>query len=715
MMHSGMGGAGWGVMRSMRQDRKITDHKLPKGTVRRVFSFARPYRGMLAVFLVLIVIDALVGAANPLLTRAIINELTGHRPSTSVVLWIAFAIGALAVFDAMLGLWERWISSRVGESLIFDMRNRVFNHIQRMPIAFFTRTQTGALISRLNNDVLGAQQAFTDTFNSVIGNAISVGVTLVAMFILSWKITVLALLMLPVFIFPARWVGRRLAAITREAYSLNAEMNAMMSERFNVAGALLVKIFGKPHYEADVFRDRTGRVRDIGVTTAMYGRIFFTGLILTASLATALVYGFGGFLVVHKELSLGTLVAMTLYLTRLYGPLTSLSNVQVDVMTALVSFDRVFEVLDLPPMIDEKPDAVALERGPAEVSFEHVDFRYPRPEEVSLASLESVAIMERTGGQQILFDVSFVAEPGELVALVGPSGAGKTTISHLAARLYDVTDGAVLINGYDVRDVTLSSLQSVVGVVTQDAHLFHDTIRANLLYARHEASDADLIEALRDAQILDMVNSLPDGLDTLVGDRGYRLSGGEKQRVAIARLLLKAPDIVVLDEATAHLDSESEAAVQRALKKVLAGRTSIVIAHRLSTVRDADQILVVDAGRIVERGRHTELLLAGGLYAELYNTQFAEQATDEEELGHIEDITAGEYAAGESPAGGYPAGEDAVKASLAGADGVEEDLLEADMLDPDMVEADIVGREPGSAASESTPDSRTTAEKRPPA
>jgi len=629
-------------MRSMRQDRKVTGHKLPKGTVRRVFSFARPYRRMLAVFLVLIIIDALVGAANPLLTRAIINELTGHRPTTGVVLWLAFAIGALAVFDAMLGLWERWISSRVGESLIFDMRNRVFNHIQRMPIAFFTRTQTGALISRLNNDVLGAQQAFTDTFNSVIGNAISVGVTLLAMFILSWKITVLALLMLPVFIFPARWVGRRLAAITREAYSLNAEMNAMMSERFNVAGALLVKIFGKPHYEADVFRDRTGRVRDIGVTTAMYGRIFFTGLILTASLATALVYGFGGFLVVHKELSLGTLVAMTLYLTRLYGPLTSLSNVQVDVMTALVSFDRVFEVLDLPPMIDEKPDAVALERGPAEVSFEHVDFRYPRPEEVSLASLESVAVMERTGGQQILFDVCFVAEPGELVALVGPSGAGKTTISHLAARLYDVKSGAVRINGYDVRDVTLSSLQSVVGVVTQDAHLFHDTIRANLLYARHEASEADLIEALRDAQILDMVNSLPDGLDTLVGDRGYRLSGGEKQRVAIARLLLKAPDIVVLDEATAHLDSESEVAVQRALKKVLAGRTSIVIAHRLSTVRDADQILVVDAGHIVERGRHTELLLAGGLYAELYNTQFAEQATGEEELGPVEDVMAEE-------------------------------------------------------------------------
>ncbi len=638
MMHSGMGGSGWGVLRSMRQDRKVTDYKLGKGTVRRVLAFAQPYRGMLAVFLVLIIVDALVGAANPLLTRAIINELDGHKPQASVVVWLAFAVGCLAIFDAGLGLWERWISSRVGEGLIFDMRNRVFTHIQRMPIAFFTRTQTGALISRLNNDVLGAQQAFTDTFNSVIGNSISVGVTLIAMFVLSWKITVLALIMLPVFVFPARWVGRRLAAITREAYSLNAEMNAMMSERFNVAGALLVKIFGKPQHEAEVFRSRTGRVRDIGVTTAMYGRIFFTGLILTASLATALVYGFGGVLVVHKELSLGTLVAMTLYLARLYGPLTSLSNVQVDVMTALVSFDRVFEVLDLPPMIDDKPGALALERGPAKVSFDHVDFRYPRPEEVSLASLESVAVMERTGGQQILFDVSFVAEPGQLVALVGPSGAGKTTISHLAARLYDVTTGAVRINDLDVRDVTLTSLQSVVGVVTQDAHLFHDTIRANLVYARADATEADLVAALRDAQILDMVSSLPDGLDTLVGDRGYRLSGGEKQRVAIARLLLKAPDVVVLDEATAHLDSESEVAVQQALKKVLAGRTSIVIAHRLSTVRDADQILVVDSGRIVERGRHTELLSGGGLYAELYNTQFRMEEPEAREDGDVADV-----------------------------------------------------------------------------
>jgi ATP-binding cassette subfamily B protein len=596
--------------------------------------FAKPFKLALALFLVLIVIDALVGAANPLVYRAIIDQgIEKHK--AGLVIWLAVVVGGLAIFDAALGLWERWISSRVGEGLIFDMRNKVFIHIQRMPIAFFTRTQTGALISRLNNDVLGAQQAFTDTFNSVIGNTISLAVTLVAMLILSWQITLLALCMLPVFIFPARWVGRRLAAITREAYNLNADMNTMMSERFNVAGALLVKIFGKPKYEAEMFEARTGRVRDIGVTTAMYGRIFFTGLMLTATLATAMVYGVGGVAAAHGHLPLGTLVALTLYLTRLYGPLTALSNVQVDVMTALVSFDRVFEVLDLPPMIDDKPGAVDVVRGPAQVSFEHVDFRYPLPQEVSLASLEAVAILERSGGQQILFDVSFVAEPGQLVALVGPSGAGKTTISHLAARLYDVTAGSVSINGTDVRDVALSSLQDAVGVVTQDAHLFHDSIRANLLYARPDATEDELRQALRDAQILDMVASLPNGLDTLVGDRGYRLSGGEKQRVAIARLLLKAPDVVVLDEATAHLDSESEVAVQRALKKVLAGRTSIVIAHRLSTVREADQILVIDGGRVVERGRHSELLADEGLYAELYNTQFADQTDLADEVEEL--------------------------------------------------------------------------------
>ncbi|HXW77928.1 MAG TPA: ABC transporter ATP-binding protein [Acidimicrobiales bacterium] len=641
MMHMGMGGGGrvgYGLMRSMRQDEKVKNHKLPKGIVRRVLGFAKPYTAALLLFLVLIVIDALVGAVNPLFTRAIINELVGDKNST-VIVELALAMAGLYIFDAGLGLWERWISSRVGEGLIFDMRNKVFNHIQRMPIAFFTRTQTGALISRLNNDVLGAQQAFTDTFNSVIGNLVTVGVTLVAMFILSWQITALALLMLPVFIFPARWVGKRLAGLTREAYNLNADMNAMMSERFNVAGALLVKIFGRPEYEADVFRQRTGRVRDIGVTTSMYGRIFFTGLMLTASLATALVYGFGGVLVTQGALSVGTLVAMTQYLARLYGPLTSLSNVQVDVLTALVSFDRVFEVLDLPPMIDDKPDASTVERGPTEIAFDHVNFSYPRPEEVSLASLEAVAVLERSGGQQVLFDVSFVAQPGQLVALVGPSGAGKTTISHLSARLYDVSSGAVKVNGVDVKDVTLSSLQEAIGVVTQEAHLFHDTLRANLLYARPEASEDELVDALRDAQILDMVMALPDGLDTLVGDRGYRLSGGEKQRVAIARLLLKAPDFVVLDEATAHLDSESEVAVQRALKKVLAGRTSIVIAHRLSTVREADQILVIDGGRVVERGRHAELLANDGLYADLYHTQFADQIEVADETdGDIEEL-----------------------------------------------------------------------------
>lgn len=647
MMHSGMGGAGWGFMRSLRQDRKVIQHKLPKGTVKRVLGFARPFAGMLSVFLVLIVIDAIAGNINPLIARAMINRLTrglaghGARGAEAAVIWLAVAMAGLAVFDSGLGLWERWISSRVGEGLIFDMRNKVFNHVQRMPVAFFTRTQTGALISRLNNDVLGAQEAFTNTFNSVIGNAISVVVTLVMMVVLSWQLTVLALLMLPVFIFPARWVGHRLASITREAYNLNAEMNAMMSERFNVAGALLVKIFGKPSYEADAFRSRTGRVRDIGVTTAMYGRIFFTGLMLTASLATALLYGFGGVMVLHGSLSLGTLVAMTLYLTRLYGPLTSLSNVQVDVMTALVSFDRVFEVLDLRPMIDDKPGAVDISRGPAEIRFDHVDFRYPLPEEVSLASLESVAVQERPSGQQVLFDLSFTAEPGQLVALVGPSGAGKTTISHLAARLYDVTGGSVSINGIDVRDVTVASLHSVIGVVTQDAHLFHDTIRANLVYARQDATDEQLWGALREAQIYDLVRSLPDGLDTLVGDRGYRLSGGEKQRVAIARLLLKAPDVVVLDEATAHLDSESELAVQRAFKKVLSGRTSLVIAHRLSTVRDADQILVVEGGRIVERGRHGELMARGGLYADLYHTQFADQQANGRGLGDGEVVPAG--------------------------------------------------------------------------
>ena len=627
MGHMGMGrmgGGGWGLMRSFRRDSSVTQESLPPGLFKRILRFAAPYKAQLGVFLVLIVVDALISAANPLIYRQIIDVGIGKK-DTRVVVVLAMVVGALAVADAGITLWQRYVSARVGEGLIYDMRSKVFSHLQRMPVAFFTRTQTGALVSRLNNDVLGAQQAFTDTFSSVIGNFISVAVTLGAMLFLSWEITLIMLALLPIFLVPARWVGKRLAAITREAYNLNAAMNNTMAERFNVSGALLVKIFGQTGRETETFDRRAGRVRDIGVTQAMYTAVFMASLLLTASLATAIVYGWGGVLAVRGVLLIGTVVALTSYLNRLYGPLTALSNVQVDVMTALVSFDRVFEVLDLPPMIDDKPDAVDLPRGPATIEFEHVDFSYPRAEEVSLASLEAVAVLDQAPSQQVLFDVSFRAEPGQLVALVGPSGAGKTTISHLVPRLYDVRAGAVRIDGIDVRDASLDSVHQVVAVVTQDAHLFHESIRDNLLYAKPEATEEQLVEALRAAQILPLVESLPDGMDTVVGDRGYRLSGGEKQRVAIARLLLKAPDVVVLDEATAHLDSESELAVQQALRTALSGRTSLVIAHRLSTVREADQILVVDAGRIVERGTHVQLLEAGGLYAELYTTQFAGQ------------------------------------------------------------------------------------------
>jgi ATP-binding cassette subfamily B protein len=565
-----------------------------------------------------------IGVANPLIFRDIINNgIPKHN--TDLIVGLALLAAGLAIVDAGLSIAQRWVSAKVGEGLIFDMRSQVFAHIGRMPLAFFTRTQTGALISRLNNDVLGAQQAFTDTLSSVVSNLIGVMLTLVAMFFLSWQITLVSLIILPVFVIPARRVGRRLSSITRESYGLNAQMNTTMTERFNVSGALLVKLFGRPAQERKSFDDKAGRVRDIGVTQAMYARFFIAALMLTASLATALVYGWGGVQAADGALSIGTIVALAAYLTRLYGPLTSLSNVQVDVMTALVSFDRVFEVLDLPPMIDEKPDATAVPSGPARIEFDHVDFRYPAAEEVSLASLESVAVLDATVSQQVLFDVSFTAEPGQLVALVGPSGAGKTTISHLVSRLYDVRSGSVRINGLDVRDATFVSLSETVGVVTQDAHLFHETIRDNLLYARPGATEDALVEALRGAQILDMVSTLPDGLDTVVGDRGYRLSGGEKQRLAIARLLLKAPEVVVLDEATAHLDSESEAAVQAALRTALSGRTSLVIAHRLSTVREADQILVLDHGRIVEHGHHDQLLAAGGMYAELYRIQFERQ------------------------------------------------------------------------------------------
>ncbi len=633
----GRGGAGWGLMRSFRRDESITEYKLPAGITKRIVDFARPYRGLLGLFIVLIVADALLGVANPLIFRKIIDDgilkknispLTGRTLSvgnTGLVVDLALLVGFLAVIDALLSLWQRWVSARVGEGLILDMRTRVYTHVQDMPIAFFTRTQTGALVTRLNNDVLGAQQAFTDTLSSVVGNAIGVAATLTAMFILSWEISFVALALLPIFLFPARWVGKRLAALTRESYALNALMNTTMTERFNVSGALLVKLFGDPRSESGLFEQRASRVRDIGITTAMYTRVFMVALLLTASLATAMVYGWGGVLTIHHALALGTVVALTAYLTRLYAPLTALSNVQVDVMTALVSFDRVFEVLDLEPMIAEKPDATVIPDGPATVEFDHVDFGYPTAEEVSLASLESVAVLEQTPSQQVLYDLSFVARPGQLVALVGPSGAGKTTISHLVPRLYDVRSGAVRVNGVDVRDATMASLRATVGVVTQDAHLFHETIAENLRYAKPDATDEELRRALDAAQILPLISTLPNGLDTVVGDRGYRLSGGEKQRIAIARLLLKAPGVVVLDEATAHLDSESEVAVQRALKVALTGRTSIVIAHRLSTIRQADVILVISEGRVVEQGTHDSLLESGGLYADLYTTQFESQ------------------------------------------------------------------------------------------
>jgi ATP-binding cassette subfamily B protein len=622
---------GWHVMSSFRRDASVTEQRLPPGTIKRIARFAAPYRRQLIAFLLLVVVDAVIGAANPWIVKLIIDDgIQKHRKE--LVIGLALLMALLALVSAVVNLGNRWFSARIGEGLIYDMRSSVFTHIQRMPIAFFTRTQTGALISRINSDVLGAQQAFTGTLSNVVSNIISVSLVLVAMLLLSWQITLLALAMVPLFIIPARLMARRLQRITRESYMLNAEMSTQMTERFNVAGALLVKLFGRPDEEERLFRTRARRVADIGVEQAMYGRILFVVLTLIAAFGTSLVYGVGGYQAASDPAMLGTVVALAAYLNRLYGPITALSNIQVDVMTALVSFDRVFEVLDLAPSIDDAPDAVALPNPLGEaatIEFDDVHFRYPTAAEVSLASLESVAVLDQVPDKQVLHGVSFRAEPGQLVALVGPSGAGKTTISQLVTRMYDVQEGAVRVGGRDVRDVTLASLREAVGVVTQDAHMFHDTIRANLLYARPDATDEELWNALDGAHIGDLVRELPDGLDTLVGDRGYRMSGGEKQRLAIGRLLLKRPSIVVLDEATAHLDSESEVAVQRALKTALAGRTSLVIAHRLSTVRDADQILVVEDGQIVERGTHDQLVETGGLYSELYRTQFLSQADEE--------------------------------------------------------------------------------------
>jgi ATP-binding cassette, subfamily B, bacterial len=612
------------AMRSLRNDPGAAGRALPKGTVRRVLGVARPYRRELTFFLLLVTGSSVIGVVTPLFAGDIVNRIAGLKGTAGDIVRIALFIAGLAVVDAFISVAMRWFSARIGEGVIYDLRSQVFEHVQRMPVAFFTRTQTGALVSRLNNDVVGAQRAFTSTLSGVVSNVIGLVLTAGVMLTLSWQITLLSLVMVPLFVLPARRIGRRLQEITREAYGLNASMNATMTERFNVAGALLVKLFGRPRVEADAFRARAARVRDIGVLSAMYGRTFFTALTLVAALATALVYGLGGWFAFNGTLSAGDVVALALLLSRLYGPLTALANVRVDVMSAMVSFDRVFEVLDLQPMIRQAPDAVPVPADDRSIEFDDVSFSYPSAVDVSLPSLEEVSLPEHGGPTAVLHGVSFRVEPGHLVALVGHSGAGKSTIANLVPRLYDVTSGAVRVGGIDVREATLDSLRDSIGVVSQDAHLFHDTIRANLLYSRPEATEEQLWSALEGARIATLVRSLPEGLDTVVGDRGYRMSGGEKQRLAIARVLLKAPGIVILDEATAHLDSESEAAVQHALDAALSGRTSLVIAHRLSTIRSADQILVIDSGRVVESGTHAELLALGGRYADLYRTQFAD-------------------------------------------------------------------------------------------
>jgi ATP-binding cassette, subfamily B, bacterial len=626
------------MLRGFTADESVTKQQLKPGTVRRIAGYARPYRWDLAIFLLAAALDAVITVAIPVLLGWVIDR--GVLPRrVDVVIEVAAVVAGLAIFDALLNFVQRWYTARVGQGLIYDLRTQVFAHVQLQPIAFFTRAQTGSLVSRLNTDVIGAQEVLTTTLVSTVSSTLQLILVLVTMLYFSWLVTLVALALIPMFIIPARLVGRRLQRLSRESMQLNAALGSTMTERFNVAGAMLAKLFGEPSQESGLFAGQAAKVRDLGVVQAMIGSTLFIALTLLASLSLAVVYGVGGDLAVGGAFQVGTLVSLALLLNRLYGPITALSNVQVNVMTALVSFDRVFEVLDLKPLIEDRPGAAPLvlaARGngsaaaprAAEIVFDHVSFRYPAASEVSLASLESIAlpVPERTDARLgVLHDVSFTAPARKLTALVGPSGAGKTTITHLISRLYDPDQGTVRIGGFDIRDVTQRSLHDVVGVVTQDAHLFHDTIRANLMYARRGATEQELIEACQAAQIWDLVSTLPDGLDTIVGDRGYRLSGGEKQRVALARLLLKAPAIVVLDEATAHLDSESEAAVQQALKTAMAGRTSLVIAHRLSTIREADQILVIDEGRVRERGQHDELLASEGLYADLYRTQFARQ------------------------------------------------------------------------------------------
>lgn len=611
-------------MRAFNQDPSVLERGIKPGTLRRTLQIAAPYTGWLLLLAVVVIADAGISVTYPLIYRRIINDGI-LRADTALIVHLAVLIAILGVLDAALGLGQTYLGTRIGADVVVSLRARLFTHIQSMPLAFFARTQTGALVTRLFSDTMGARSAFTDILSTVAGNVVTVVLIVGTMFALSWRITVVVLVLLPLFVLPARYWTRRIQAITREIMNAGSRVSSMMVERFNVAGAILAKLFGGADTDGVVFEAKARELSGLSIRAALYGRLLATGLLLMASLATALAYGWGGVLAARHMLDLGTVVALTSLLVRLYAPVMGLSNLQVTVVTALVSFERVFEVLELEPMVREKPGAVDVPEGPIGVVFEHVAFRYPSAAEVSLASLESIAVPERRPPQTVLHDIDLTIAPGTLVALVGPSGAGKTTITQLIPRLYDATGGAVRVNGMDVRDARLASLQHRIGMVTQEAHLFHDTLRANLLYARPRASDEEIRGALRDAQILDVVEGLSEGLDTVVGERGYRFSGGEKQRLAIARLLLKAPDLVVLDEATAHLDSRSEAAVQRALDRVLAGRTAIVIAHRLSTVLKADQILVVQEGRIVQRGTHAQLAATPGLYEQLYRTQFADQ------------------------------------------------------------------------------------------
>ena len=612
--------AAWMTHRSMTADPSVKEQKLKPGTVKRIFSFARPYRTNIIVYLATVVVDAGLVVATPLLLKRLIDD--GVIPKdASVVTNLAILVGLIAIADAGFNMLGRYFSSRIGEGLIYDLRSLVFSHVQKQSIAFFTRTQTGALISRINSDVIGAQQAFTATLSGVVSNVVSLFLVTITMLILSWQITIFSLLLLPVFLIPTKWVGRRLQSLTRESFGVNAEMSSTMTERFNVSGAMLVALYGEPAREREYFRSRARRVADIGIKMAMLNRLFFIALTSVAAIATAFAYGIGGHLAIQGGVTVGTLLAITALLARLYGPLTALSNVRIDVMTSLVSFERVFEVLDLEPMVKNRENAKVLQTTQPRIEFKNVNFSYPRAEEISLASLESAAKAETVQSGQVLNNLSFVAAPGTMTALVGPSGAGKTTISALLPRLYDVTDGAISIDGHNIRDLTLESLRDSIGVVMQDAHLFHETIAENLRYAKQDATEEELIQACKSAQIWTLIDSLPNRFETMVGERGHRLSGGEKQRLAIARLLLKSPSVVILDEATAHLDSENEQLVHAALQTALKGRTSIVIAHRLSTVRDADQILVLEKGSIVERGTHDELVAKGGLYSDLYNRQ----------------------------------------------------------------------------------------------